>query len=67
MIDFSKYDFNKVKTEDIIIFIDGERMNELEYYNNRSIWKKICNPFFPPKMPKKYYFKASIKQIKEKK
>ena len=67
MIDFSTYDFNKIKEEDKILFQQGQIMNEIEFMEKMSLWKRFWNPFYPPKMPKQYYWKASLKQIKEQK
>jgi len=59
MIDFSKYDFNKIKPEDKLIFMQGEQMNQIEWKSKRPLWHKILNPFYPSPMPKRYYLKAS--------
>jgi len=59
MINFSKYDFNKIKPEDKLIFIQGEQMNQMEWQHKISLWQKILNPFYSAPMPKKYYVKAS--------
>jgi len=59
MIDFSKYDFNKIKPKDRMIFMQGEQMNQIEWQHKRPFWHKILNPFYPAPMPKKYYVKAS--------
>ena len=57
MMDFSQYDFKKVKEEDKIMFMQAEDMNKLEWFNNRSFWNKLFHPFAT--MPKKYYVEAS--------
>ena len=56
MIDFSKYDYSKIKDEDKLIFRNGEQMNQIEWQSKRPFWHKILYPFYPAPMPEKYKF-----------
>ena len=55
MIELDKYDYNKIKAKDLIIFHQQEFLNQLEWQQIRPLWHKILNPFYPAPMPKKYY------------
>jgi hypothetical protein len=52
MIDMSAYDFNKVKEIDKILFLDAERMNEIEWSEHQPFWRKLL--FCEKPMPKRF-------------